>query len=134
MSENDMRPEVEAVAKLMCHDIHPKRLKWIAEECGYWRKANWLHGWFVDTVQEGSDDCKEYYVPKELLQDLLKKIKQALKKGDHGDFEPREGFFFGSNEMTDEEWADELEYTRKVLQAAFDDYSDDWEFYYRSSW
>ena len=28
----------------------------------YWRKANAIHKWFVDHVQDGVDDCGEYYV------------------------------------------------------------------------
>ena len=25
--------------------------------CAYWRKANQIHAWFVDNVQQGNDDC-----------------------------------------------------------------------------
>ena len=32
------------------------------EMVGYWRKANHIHKWFVDNVQEGIDDYREYYV------------------------------------------------------------------------
>ena len=34
------------------------RLSYIDEEVGYWRKANAIHKWFVDNVQDGNDDCK----------------------------------------------------------------------------
>lgn len=37
---------------------------------GYWRKANAIHKWFVDNVQEGVDDCKPYYVSREQLKEL----------------------------------------------------------------
>ena len=39
-------------------------------ELAYWRKANPIHKWFVDNVQGGEDDCKEYYVNKEQLKEL----------------------------------------------------------------
>lgn len=43
----------------------------IFEEVGYWRKANAIHKWFVDNVQDGYDDCGYYEVTKEQLEDLL---------------------------------------------------------------
>ena len=31
-------------------------------EVGYWRKANAIHKWFVDHVQNGQDDCGQHFV------------------------------------------------------------------------
>lgn len=44
----------------------------IMEEVGYWRKANQIHNWFVENVQDGEDDC-DYHneVTKEDLEALL---------------------------------------------------------------
>lgn len=43
-----------------------------AEEVGYWRKANAIHNWFVDHVQDGYDDCRYHNeVTKEVLEELL---------------------------------------------------------------
>lgn len=55
-------------------------------EVGYWRKANAIHKWFVDNVQDGIDDCAYYEVSKEQLEELLdicKTIKKSskMKKG-----------------------------------------------------
>jgi len=43
-----------------------------AVEVGYWRKANQIHNWFVEHVQDGIDDC-DYHkeVTKEILEELL---------------------------------------------------------------
>ena len=52
----------------------PKRIEY---DVMYWRKANQIHNWFVQNVQEGNDDCGEYYVSKEQLaelRDLCQKI------------------------------------------------------------
>ena len=38
-----------------------KKVTEIIESVGYWRKANHIHKWFVDNVQNGEDDCKEYH-------------------------------------------------------------------------
>lgn len=42
----------------------------IFEDVGYWRKANAIHAWFVDNVQEGKDDCEPHEVSKEQLMKL----------------------------------------------------------------
>lgn len=47
-----------------------KKVSYIIEEVGYWRKANQIHKWFVDNVQRGVDDRGEYYVSKENLKTL----------------------------------------------------------------
>ena len=44
----------------------------IIEEVGYWRKANQIHNWFVENVQDGVDDCGYHNeVTKEDLEELL---------------------------------------------------------------
>lgn len=43
----------------------------IIEQVGYWRKANAIHQWFVDHVQDGIDDCDYHHeVTKEILEEL----------------------------------------------------------------
>lgn len=37
---------------------------------GYWRKANQIHNWFVQHIQDGEDDCNDYYVSTEQLKEL----------------------------------------------------------------
>ena len=51
----------------------------LSEEIGYWRKANHIHNWFVENVQEGVDDC-EYHdeVTKETLEELRDICKKVL--------------------------------------------------------
>ena len=65
---------------------HKYGCKSIIEEVGYWRKANAIHKWFVDNIQDGEDDCGYYEVAPEQLEELLnicKLIKQqsVMKKG-----------------------------------------------------
>lgn len=51
----------------------------IIEQIGYWRKANEIHNWFVENVQDGVDDC-EYHeeVTKEVLEELLTTCQKVL--------------------------------------------------------
>ena len=47
-----------------------------------WRKSNQVHNWFVEKVQGGEDDCKEYYVDREQLEELLNICKSVLEDRD----------------------------------------------------
>lgn len=40
-------------------------------EVAYWRKANQIHKWFVDNVQNGIDKCQRSPVTRQQLSDLL---------------------------------------------------------------
>jgi hypothetical protein len=51
--------------------IDSKRVSYIEEAVGYWRKANQIHKWFVDNCQGGVDDCRQAYVSREQLRELL---------------------------------------------------------------
>jgi hypothetical protein len=48
------------------------RVKEVRCEAMYWRKANAIHYWFVQNVQSGADDCREYFVTRDNLRSLLK--------------------------------------------------------------
>ena len=63
--------------------IKPERISVIEERVAYWRKSNHIHRWFVDNVQDGEDNCKEYYVEKSQLKelvDLCKQVNEIIKK------------------------------------------------------
>lgn len=49
---------------------------------GYWRKANAVHKWFVDNVQDGVDECQKSTVTVEqltTLRDLCREVLASLK-------------------------------------------------------
>lgn len=74
------------------------------EEVGYWRKANAIHKWFVDNVQDGVDDCGTYEVSKEKLENLLEICNDVVYKGKQVAqtlLPTQEGFFFGSTDYDD---------------------------------
>ena len=45
---------------------------------GYWRKANAVHRWFVDNVQDGRDECQESPVSREQLLALRDACAKVL--------------------------------------------------------
>ena len=100
----------------------------------YWRKCNQVHGWFVRNVQNGEDDCGEYYVSHEKLKELLRTCTLALTNKDPNLLPPQAGFFFGGTDIDQWYWED-LMYTIQQLQPIID--RPDFEnlpFYYQSSW
>ena len=113
--------------------INPKNVTTIVEEVGYWRKANQIHRWFVENVQDNVDNCGEYFVPKVRLEELLE-LCQKVKADNSlaGVLLPTgTGFFFGGEEY-DEWYFNDIETTIEVLKEALSD--DDASYYYSSSW
>ena len=60
--------------------IDLKKVSYIEEEVCYWRKANQIHKWFVDNIQDCNDDCRSYYVRVQDLENLLKVCKKVKEK------------------------------------------------------
>ena len=100
----------------------------------YWRKSNQIHKWFVDNVQGGNDDCGNYYVSKDKLNELRETCRQALFAKDPSLLPPQAGFFFGSYDIDEWYWED-IKRTIKKLDRLFElPDSDQLSFYYNSSW
>ena len=83
--------------------IELKDVKSISVEVAYWRKVNQIHKWFVDNVQAGEDDCREYYVSDEQLKELIAICKKVLENHDLADelLPTQDGFFFGPTEYAE---------------------------------
>ena len=88
----------------------------INEEVMYWRKANAIHKWFVDNVQDGNDDCGVYEVTLDQLQELRHLCIEVLHDRTKADelLPCIEGFFYGGTEY-DEYYFEDLENTAKVI-------------------
>lgn len=104
-------------------------------ELGYWRKANHIHKWFVDNVQNGVDNCGEYFVRKADLEMLLTVCEQVLKNVTNANtlLPTQSGFFFGSVEY-DDWYIEDVQDTIEIIKRALSLDSKLIDFYYRSSW
>ena len=113
--------------------IDPKRVTYVIEEVGYWRKQNQIHQWFVENVQNGEDNCAEYCVSKGQLEDLLEICKKILNDNSLAEelLPTASGFFFGGTEY-DEWYFDGIENTIEILEGVLSDTTAD--YYYSSSW
>ena len=114
-------------------ELKGRRVKEVIVEAMYWRKANAIHKWFVDNVQEGTDDCGDYWVSREKLAELRDLIKEVLATRDASKLPPTPGFFFGSTEVDKWYWQD-LESTVEGLERVLAEFPERWDFEYHSSW
>lgn len=114
-------------------NIDFKKISSINEKVGYWRKANQIHNWFVENVQDGEDECQRSYVTTEQLQELKETCEKVL--ADHNLAEEllpcQSGSFFGGTDY-DEWYFRDLEDTVKILEDALE--NDEGAFYYQASW
>ena len=91
--------------------------KSIIDSIADWRKANHIHKWFVDNVQDGVDDCGMYEVTKEQLQELLVTCKEVLNGTVNVAREllpTTSGFFFGGTDY-DQWYFEDIKYTIKII-------------------
>jgi hypothetical protein len=107
----------------------------------YWRKANQIHNWFVNTLADGVDECQTIRVSRENLVALhnrcgvlldTKSTELAMEL-----LEPASGFFFGSTTIDEWYWQD-VEETHKQLTELLDEITEEnqwnYEIEYQASW
>ena len=115
----------------------------IIVNCGYWRKADQIHDWFVKNVQDGNDNCEKYEVSIEQLIELKSLCEKILKNRDldfiYANLPPTSAFFFGSNDIDGyyfEDLTDTIEIVNKCIELNDANNNDVLclSFTYRSSW
>ena len=104
-------------------------------EVAYWRKANAIHGWFMQFTDR--DDCTPVTITKENLVDLRDTCGEVMRVGtDEIAWEllpPSSGFFFGSSEVDDWYW-NNIKDTVAKLNEILDNSTEDQLFEYQASW
>lgn len=134
--EDDMR-KADLVASVFPELDDIGKIDSVGVELMYWRKANAIHKWFVDNVQDGRDECQRTFVEREKLQHLYNIIEQVLKDNTietAKDLLPTEsGFFFGGTDYDRLYW-ESLEETKQKLEKILAMDLDKWDIYYQSSW
>ena len=115
---------------------HGMRAKAVECEAMYWRKANAVHGWFVENVQDGEDNCREYHVSTEALEALADACKKALGHRDKAAdiLPPAAGFFFGSTDLDEWYWRDLQATVDGLAKVLANPELGKWDFYYHASW
>lgn len=108
---------------------------YVKAQVAYWRKANAIHKWFVDKVQNGKDECEPHRVSREKLTELRDTCQRVY---DHHELAeellpPQSGFFFGSTEL-DQWYFDDLARTIEQIDRVLDSVPEDADLIYQSSW
>ncbi len=155
-TRDDLRPDTPK-ANPVFEELVNRRPSWVDKGAyqgisvrypvGQWRKANGIHGWFVENVQDGRDECQQSYVSGEQLRELRGACEEVLFAHtsdqrpvdevavDTG-LSPKSGFFFGSQEI-DQWYLEDLRYTIRLVNrletsGVFDNA---WvDIYYQASW
>ena len=123
--------------------IQPNRVSYVEEQVGYWRKANAIHKWLVDNVQDGNDNCGIYSVEIDDLMNLLnlcKEVKDNPKTAEEL-LPPQDGCFFGDVSI-DQYYFHNIDHTIEILEGVLSEKVFDKngrecypaDFYYHSSW
>lgn len=95
-------------SNVACEDMEYE--DWKNNEVAYWRKANQIHRWLVNNVQDGVDDCKYYLVKKEKIEELKSICDRILKEVITGDGKIQNGMHLENNE-----WVPDLEDGKVIL-------------------
>lgn len=128
----------------------------VSVNVGYWRKANAIHNWFVQNVQDGVDKCQKAYVSRSDLANLRRLCVDILETVEmtgtdemdswarevikidadkaNGLLPPKKGFFFGEYDL-DEWYVQSLKDTVSIIDritAMPQEQTGD--LYYQSSW
>jgi len=106
-----------------------------SNEVMYWRKANAIHDWFVQNVQNGMDECEPHDVTVAQLTELRDLCASVVDNPDLADnlLPTASGFFFGSTEY-DEWYFDNIARTLNELDDLLAEAAEDEMFVYQSSW
>jgi hypothetical protein len=134
LSEYDDAVAEKRVA--VCEIFGGLDVKEISVRAMYWRKANAIHNWFVENVQDGEDNCAPYHVSRENIEQLINDIATVLEnRGEAEEILPTgAGFFFGSTDY-DDYYFEELERTKNELTALINNpLLKGFEFEYQASW
>lgn len=104
----------------------------------YWRKANAIHRWFVENVQDGTDDCGMYPVKWDHIEEVYEAVCEVLEGTPPDEVLPSQsGCFFGSVEY-DRWYYDDLKATKekfnRLLARKDELVKGGWHLHYQSSW
>jgi hypothetical protein len=110
------------------------KIKTVTAEVGYWRKANAIHKWFVEKVQEGTDDCGNYYVSREHLEELRNQCQKVIDDPNLAEktLPTQSGFFFGNTDYN-EYYIQDLQETVDICNRALA-LPENWDLEYHSPW
>lgn len=108
-------------------------------EFKYWRKANAIHSYIVEHLQDNVDDCDIYIITEEFLTQFKEDLETVLSDNSKSEelIPTQSGFFFGSvdyDEYYYEEIQSTLDCVNDILNNFDDKIKDGYVYTYQSSW
>lgn len=127
--------KVSGIIDLKSHgvpiNVELKKVTYINEQIMYWRKETAIHDWFVENVQGGEDDCKEYYIDPDDLDAFIELCKNTIKQIKAGVSNDKLELPSGFYNAFDDHYINELQRTVNIIEPLLKEEGD---FYYESSW
>ena len=117
-------------------DLYEEDGLWADLNSWYWRKANAVHKWMVENVQDGEDNCGVYEIDINQLRELKDIVEKIIANPSKApDLLPTaSGFFFGSQEY-DEWYMEDMHLTLKNLNEMLQEHKmAHTRFFYTASW
>lgn len=116
-------------------DPGAERLHYVAQEVAYWRKAWQIHSWFVKNVQDGVDNCADYYIHIKKLEELLNIVNTILSSDDR---EEEAWRLLPPSGIMDDYYFDQLETAKDAIEKILSDEKNAEplivSYYYTASW
>jgi hypothetical protein len=111
-------------------DINFVRIKTVEENLAYFRKVNFLVGFFENYFDKEIENCENFKITKKSVEELKTRCEKVLANHKLAEelLPTREGFFFGSlnyDEYYFEDVAQVLDTCKEVLLPEFEDLEDD---------
>lgn len=105
------------------------------EKLHYWRQANAIHGYFVNQLADGVDECQRIPVTLDDLRELKRRcIIARVDPSRREELLPTQsGFFFGPTDY-DEYYESYVDDTIEAISSIEERDGHLGEMYYRSSW
>lgn len=116
---------------------------WTKTESMYWRKANAIHQYFVDTIQWWEDDCRYHLIDIDTIEDLLDRCEKILEREKDilsgktkiaKSLLPTQDWFFFGSIAYDEHYMQDIKDCIKWIKEHMQDFKNWKKFYYISSW
>jgi hypothetical protein len=95
---------------------------------GYWRKHPNLHGFIVENMADGRDECQEITLSNEEITKIIEAIKE-------GNLPETEGFFFGASVDSEGQRLFDIQTFQTALDWINAGPVDEWrDAFYQASW
>ena len=132
--ETARRTQIKQLFDELVDDDHCE-IERVICDIGSLRKANQIHRWMVETVQNHQDDCEQYRLTPSHLDQLSLVLDQVNQFGHlAADLLPgADGCFFGSQSV-DEWYFQQITQCQKIVERAQRLSQKGWDIYYQASW